>query len=115
MMEAVMARWWVSVAFAMVVSTTAVAQPEPDTSHAATTEHAGLTAKGLSQRIVQLGAQRVQLQKLYLAELDVIDRLKNQRPSWRRDRELRDSLSSSLETANQLSAVDREIDRTSLQ
>jgi hypothetical protein len=48
------------------------------------------------------------LNKRYLAELDAIDRLKNQRPSWRRDRELRDSLSVSFDTANQLSSVDRE-------
>jgi hypothetical protein len=61
------------------------------------------------QRVAQLNAQRVALNQHYLDELDVIDRLKNQRPSWSRDRELRDSLASSLETANQLSAVDRKL------
>jgi hypothetical protein len=67
------------------------------------------------QHIAQLSAQRAPLRKRYRDELDAIDRLKNQRASWRRDRELRDRLSSSLETANQLSAVDREIEKTSLQ
>lgn len=71
-------------------------------------ERAGELVREIERRAVQLGAQRVALNKRYLAELDAIDRLKNQRPTWRRDRELRDSLSVSFETANQLSSVDRE-------
>jgi hypothetical protein len=71
-------------------------------------EQASELVREIERRAVQLGAQRVTLNKRYLSELDAIDRLKNQRPAWRRDRELRDSLSSSFETANQLSAVDRE-------
>lgn len=41
----------------------------------------------------------------YEGELRTIDRLKKQRGSWRRDRELRESLASSLETAKKLEAA----------
>ena len=77
-------------------------------------EQTGELVKEMERRAVQLGAQRVVLNKRYLSELDAIDRLKNQRPSWRRDRELSDSLSVSFETANQLSAADRESQQVNL-
>lgn len=62
-------------------------------------------------QVAQLTVYRASLAKRYQDELEQIDRLKNQRASWRRDRELRDSLSASLETANQLSAATRELER----
>lgn len=62
------------------------------------------------RRVVQLTALRAGLAKRYQDELDAIDRLKKQRASWRRDRDLRDSLSSSLETANQLTTTTRELE-----
>ena len=61
--------------------------------------------------MAQLTEHRASLAKRYQEELSDIDRLKNQRASWRRDRELRDSLSTSLETANQLSAASRELEK----
>ncbi|HEX4419254.1 MAG TPA: hypothetical protein VH165_15185 [Kofleriaceae bacterium] len=79
------------------------------------TDAAGAHLRDADQGVVQLTARRIQLNKRYLEQLDAIDRLKNQRPSWRRDRELRESLPGSLDTANQLSAVDREIKKATLQ
>jgi hypothetical protein len=75
------------------------------------TDQADATVKDADHRVVQLVAHRALLKKRYRDELDAIDHLKNQRASWRRDRELRDSMSSSLDTANQLIAVDHEIDK----
>lgn len=50
----------------------------------------------------------------YEGELRTIDRLKKQRGSWRRDRELRESLASSLETAKKLEAATAEQKRAEL-
>ncbi|HUC07493.1 MAG TPA: hypothetical protein VMR96_05335, partial [Solirubrobacterales bacterium] len=70
--------------------------------------------KGAERQVAQLTVVRASLAKRYKDELDQIDRLKNQRASWRRDRELRANLSDSLETANQLSAATRDLERAKL-
>src|SRR5882762_11388426 len=123
MMGIVMARWWLTLMMLVVAVTApvaaqpgqlgqlgqpALASPSSSLGQAAvTTDAAGAAVREASARIVQFGALRAPLKKRYRDELDAIDRLKNQRVSWRRDRELRDSLSSSLDTANQLSTVER--------
>jgi hypothetical protein len=109
-----MVRWLL--AMAMMVATSSIASAQsassgPSAPLATATEKADAAVRDADHRVAQLVANRAQLKKRYRDELDAIDRLKNQRASWRRDRELRDSLSSSLETANQLSAADREIDK----
>jgi hypothetical protein len=63
------------------------------------------------RQVAQLSSQRAGLAKRYQDELDAIDRLKKQRPSWRRDRDLSDSMASSAETANQLTATTRELEK----
>jgi hypothetical protein len=124
-MVRIMVRWWLSVVTVLAMASVAAAQPgatapavsapssppPPSVSPAGMADRAAASVREVSQRVAQLTARRAALQKHYIDELDAIDRLKKQRASWRRDRELRDSLSSSLETANRLSAVDREIDR----
>lgn len=100
---------WLLVLTLSVVSATASAQPA-----AATTEDASASSKLAERAFRALAIRRDQVEKRYQDELDAIDRLKNQRPSWRRDRELRDRLSSSLETANQLSTATRELERAKL-
>src|ERR1041384_8423447 len=107
-MDDVMRRWLLVLAIA-VASSTASAEPRqavPSLAVTATTETAVRSAEQLVSR---LAAKREALAKRYQDQLAQIDRLKNQRPSWRRDRELRDSLSDSLETANQLSAATHEL------
>jgi hypothetical protein len=112
-----MVRWLLAMAMMVVGSSIALAQPSsssgsgPSAPLTAATEKADVAVKDADHRVAQLVAYRASLKKRYRDELDSIDRLKNQRASWRRDRELRDSLSSSLETANQLIAADREIDK----
>lgn len=59
-------------------------------------------------------AARATLGARYEEELRTIDRLKKQRGSWRRDRQLRDSLAASLETAKKLEAATAEQQRAEL-
>src|ERR1700704_4963022 len=115
-MEEVMSRWWLVLAIA-VASSTASAEPRPAAAAPAAAPAAVLAAtattettmRSAEQLVTRLAAKREALAKRYQDQLGQIDRLKNQRASWRRDRELRDSLSESLETANQLSAATREL------
>jgi hypothetical protein len=105
-MEEVMSRWLLVLAIAVASSTASAESRLPSMPVTATTETA---VRAAEQRAARLAAKREALARRYQDELEQIDRLKNQRASWRRDRELRDSLSESLETANQLSAAAREL------
>jgi hypothetical protein len=109
-----MIRWLLALVMLLLVSPIALAQSAPSgpaVALEAATEKADGAVKDATYRVAQLVANRTSLKKRYREELDAIDRLKKQRASWRRDRELRDNLSSSNDTANQLSAADREIDK----
>jgi hypothetical protein len=107
-MEEVMSRWLLVLAVA-VASSTASAEPRQTAQPVAVTTMTETTVKTAEQRVARLAVQHETLAKRYQGQLEQIDRLKNQRASWRRDRELRDSLSESLETANQLSSATREL------
>lgn len=110
-------RRWLLVLTLSVVSAHAHAQAgQPMKSTAATamkptaaTENAAVAANAAERQVAQLATQKAALEKRYNDEVDAIDRLKKQRPSWRRDREIRDSLSSSLETSNKLDATTAEL------
>jgi len=115
-----MSRWWLILALS-VASSTVAAQSRPSGTSAAVAPGASVatskaeSATRLAERqVAQLTDHRAVIAKRYQDELTAIDRLKNQRASWRRDRELRDSLSDSLETANQLSAATRELEKARL-
>lgn len=103
-----MSRWLLVLAVA-VASSTASAEPRQPVQPVAVTAMTETAVKSAERQVVQLAAKREALAKRYQDELEQIDRLKNQRASWRRDRELRDSLSESLETANQLSTATRKL------
>lgn len=90
------------------VASVAAADPVLPTANTNAMESASTRAE---RSVGALSALQKDLSKRYQDELDAIDRLKNQRASWRRDRELRDSLASSLETANRLSAATRDLER----
>ena len=105
-----MRRWSLVLAVA-VVSSTAAAEPRQLTQPVAATTVNEATTRSAEQQVARLTVYRASLAKRYQDQLDQIDRLKNQRASWRRDRELRDSLSDSLETANLLSAATRDLEK----
>jgi len=93
-------RCWLILVLA-TVSAVAWAQPETDRAVAA--------AAAADQRVQVLGAQRAKLDGRYQAELAAVEQLKKERPSWRRDRELRQSMADASDTANQLQVVDRQL------
>ena len=69
------------------------------------TETALAAERKATQEVTAAAAARAELDSRYQSELRTIDRLKKQRGSWRRDRQLRESLASSLETAKKLEAA----------
>ena len=99
-----MSRWW----FVLVLT---LASATGWAQSAAVTAKAQADARVLDQRIAALGGQRATLAKKYEDELKAVDRLKKQRASWRRDRELRDRLADANETAGQLAATSAELTR----
>ena len=60
-------------------------------------------------KVTQLSAQRTKAAQRYQDQLGAVDRLKKQKASWRRDRELRDSLADSADTANQLTTLNTQL------
>ena len=105
-MGEVMSRWWLVLTL-MVVSVGARAQPNLET---AVTNQAETVANTAERQVVQLTSRRAALKQRYEDEVADIDRLKKQRASWRRDRDLRENLSTSLETSKQLDNATREVE-----
>jgi hypothetical protein len=105
-----MTRWAVVLAV-MVASATVSAETRPIVSAITATTGAETATRAAERQVQQLTTSRADLAQRYQDQLTQIDRLKNQRASWRRDRELRDRLSESLETANLLSAATRDLER----
>jgi hypothetical protein len=101
---------WLLVLALLVVSITASARPGEAAHPAAVTDVAEASARAAERRVTRLAVHRAGIAKRYQGELAAIDRLKKQRASWRRDRELRDRLSDSLQTANLLSAATHELE-----
>ncbi|MDQ3369605.1 MAG: hypothetical protein M3680_29605 [Myxococcota bacterium] len=96
-----MVRWWI-VLLLTVASATAMAQP-------AVTARAQQVASGTERRVGQLVGETQRLRLQYEGELRAIDRLKQQRKSWRQERELKERLSNANETATALARVTREL------
>ena len=111
-MDQVMSRWWFVLTL-MVVSVSAHAQPAPSghaTQATAVTNQAETAANTAERQVAQLTSRRAALKQRYEDEVADIDRLKKQRASWRRDRDLRENLSTSLETSKQLDNATREVE-----
>ncbi len=116
-----MTRWWLALALT-VASATASAQPAPMGSPATPAQAAAASAQAAvatgrameaavaaEKRTTALAATRTTLHARYDGELKAVDRLKQQRASWRRDRELRAQLATANEIAKQLATVTREL------
>src|SRR6478736_6696998 len=87
-------RFWLTCAL-LTVSAVAGAQPAPTVDQAI---RGATTADG---KLAGLLRQRAQLGERYQAELTAIDRLKKEKSSWRRERELSQNMADSNDTANQ--------------
>jgi hypothetical protein len=73
------------------------------------TAQAQTTVSTDETKVTQLSAQRTKTAQRYQDQLGAVDRLKKQKASWRRDRELRDSLADSADTANQLATLNTQL------
>ncbi|HEY4243878.1 MAG TPA: hypothetical protein VGM88_28890 [Kofleriaceae bacterium] len=76
-----------------------------DAPDAAATDRATTAETAGEREVADLTAKHDALARRYQDELAAVDNLKKQRASWRRDRELRASLSTAADTANQLTAA----------
>ena len=109
----VMYRWLLVVVLA-VGSTAGIARAQsPAQAVAQQTARAQADTAALERKVNQLAQQRGALAKTYAEQLEAIDRLKKQRASWRRDRELRDNLAAANDTATKLGGVTAELGKAS--
>jgi hypothetical protein len=102
-----------------VASATAWAQPGPSAQTAvaagATAAQTGATDRALAAvnkaliGVSQLATARNKLDQLYKDQLAASDRLKNERQSWRRDRDLRASMADANDTAKRLEAMNKDL------
>jgi hypothetical protein len=81
----------------------ALAQAVPQTTAAQATVVAD------EQGVTQAAIRRAQTAQRYQDQLAAIDRMKKQKASWRRDRELRTDLADSADTANQLATLNQQL------
>ena len=102
-------------AFALTVAPAIVwgqpAQPDQAALTAATavTDQAQGQVAAAATRATQLAGQRTKLKARYDDQLAATDRLKNERQSWRRDRELHQSMADAQDTAKALEALSNQL------
>jgi hypothetical protein len=96
-----MLRWWLTFVLATA--------PAVAWADSAATDRAQATETAAEQKAGALGTQRAQAMQQFQHQTDAIDRLKKEKASWRRDRELRGALADSADTANQLAALDKQL------
>jgi hypothetical protein len=72
-------------------------------------QQAHQNAKAAEQRLVQLTNHRIAQRRYHDQQLAAIDRLKKQKASWRRDRELNKAYADANDTAKRLTALDNQI------
>jgi hypothetical protein len=83
----------------------AVAGAQP----AISTDQAIQAAGAADQKVAGLSRQRAQIGERYQAELAAIERLKQEKASWARSRELREKLADSNDVASQLATLDKQL------
>lgn len=99
-----------------VASVTAWAQPArapsaaaASTAPSAVVANAHRGVRAAEQRLATLTKQRAELRRRHDVQLGAVDRLKRQRASWRRDRELNKAQADANDTAKRLTALDQQI------
>jgi hypothetical protein len=101
----VLRSFWLTCVLAVTVPTVAWAQasgkPAP-----AVVDKAQSAVTAAEQKVTSLVAQRGGLTARYQQQLVAIDRLKKQKASWRRDRELNSAQADANDTAKRLTAID---------
>ena len=95
---------WLLALLVTVACATAWADPG-----ASSVERAQAAATVVERKATEAAAKQADLGRHYADEQNAIDRLKTERPSWSRDRELRSALADASDTANQLTRASREV------
>lgn len=88
----------------LVASVTAWAQPARES-----VDKALVTVRASEQKYVQLTTQRVQLTRRQQEQVLAIDRLKREKASWRKDRELNAAQADANDTAKRLGVIDAQL------
>jgi hypothetical protein len=96
-------RWWVTLTVVALTTVAAWGGPLSDTEQARQAMHVA------EQQVASLNAKHDQLDGQLQHEKNVIDRLKLEKASWRRDRELRAKLADGKDMADQLDALDKQV------
>lgn len=97
---------WLTIVLAMASPAVGWAQSAPAP---AVVDKAQQTVTVAEQKVNQLLGQRGQLTSRYQQQLGTIDRLKKQKASWRRDRELNTAQADANDTAKRLTALDTQL------
>ncbi len=103
-------RLWLTCLLAMAVPAVGWAQSAPTArvSPAAVDKGQGNITRA-EQKVAALVGQRGQLTARYQQQLSAIDRLKKQKASWRRDRELNTAQADANDTAKRLTVLDTQL------
>jgi len=96
---------WLLALLVSVACATAWADP----ASTAGTDRAQAGATAAERKATEAVAKQADLGRHYADEQNAIDRLKTERPSWSRDRELRSALADASDTANQLTRASRDV------
>jgi hypothetical protein len=92
-----------------MASAVAWAESTPAGSGANATDTARTAVTADEQKLAQVSKQRTSIAQHYQEQLGAIDGLKKEKASWRRDRELRQSMADANDTSTQLAKLDREL------
>lgn len=106
-----MCRWVVVLVLSVVLATAGGRSASAQPSRLQLTTQAWNSTQAAERKVAGLTAQRNALAQRFEDELREVDRLKNAKRSWRRDRELRDQLATTNELGKQLEAVNAELAR----
>ena len=98
---------WLTCVLLLVTSVAAWAQPSLPAEKAV--DKALVTVRASDQKVAQLSSQKVQLLRRQQQQLVAVDRLKREKASWRKDRELNAALADANDTAKRLGVIDAQL------
>jgi hypothetical protein len=105
--------FWLTFALS-VASAPAWAQSAPAAQTSAVVDKADQVTAAAQKKVSSLTSQRVQLTAQLAQQIATADALKKQKASWRRDRELKSALAAANDTANKLTALDKQLGAAAL-
>ena len=105
----VLRRVWLVCVLAVAAPATGWAQSAPTAAASTAVDKGQGNITRAEQKVATLVGQRGQLTVRYQQQLSAIDRLKKQKASWRRDRELNTAQADANDTAKRLTVLDTQL------